>query len=81
MNERHTIPPVQYFLDYEIRATWWSGLIGWDWFQNLEAKYFARKTVRKYARYKQSMETHWKILKWAEAEELAAAQKAETKDA
>jgi hypothetical protein len=42
------------FLDYEIRSSWWASCIGWDWGQELSGKYFAWKTSRKYARYKQS---------------------------
>jgi hypothetical protein len=41
------------FLDYEIRSSWWASWIGWDWGQELSGKYFAWKTSRKYARYKQ----------------------------
>lgn len=42
------------FLDYEIRSSWWASWIGWNWGQELSGKYFAWKTSRKYARYKQS---------------------------
>ena len=42
------------FVDYEIRSSWWASWIGWNWGQELAAKYFAWKTSRKYARYKQS---------------------------
>lgn len=42
------------FLDYEIRSSWWAPWIGWNWGQEIAAKYFAWKTSRKYARYKQS---------------------------
>jgi hypothetical protein len=42
------------FLDYEIRSSWWASWIGWNWGQKLSGKYFAWKTSRKYARYKQS---------------------------
>ncbi len=42
------------FLDYEIRSSWWASWIGWNWGQELSGKYFAWKTIRKYARYKQS---------------------------
>jgi hypothetical protein len=42
------------FLDYEIRSSWWASLISWDWGQKLSGKYYAWKTSRKYARYKQS---------------------------
>ena len=41
-------------LDYEIRSSWWASWIGWNWGQELSGKYFAWKTSRKYARYKQS---------------------------
>lgn len=43
-----------FFLDYEIRSSWWASWIGWNWGQELSGKYFAWKTSRKYARYKQS---------------------------
>ena len=42
------------FLDYEIRSSWWASWIGWNWGRELSGKYFAWKTSRKYARYKQS---------------------------
>lgn len=42
------------FLDYEIRSSWLASWIGWNWGQELSGKYFACKTSRKYARYKQS---------------------------
>ncbi len=42
------------FIEYEIRSSWWASWIGWDWGQELSGKYFAWKTSRKYARYKQS---------------------------
>lgn len=42
------------FLDYEIRSSWWASWISWDFGQELSGKYFAWKTSRKYARYKQS---------------------------
>ena len=42
------------FLDYEIRSSWWASWIGWNWGRELSGKYFAWKTRRKYARYKQS---------------------------
>lgn len=41
------------FLDYEIRSSWLASWIGWNWGQELSGKYFAWKTSRKYARYKQ----------------------------
>jgi len=42
------------FLDYEIRSSWWASWIGWNWGRELSGKYFAWKTIRKYARYKKS---------------------------
>jgi len=42
------------FLDYEIRSSWWASWISWNWGQELSGKYFAWKTSKKYARYKQS---------------------------
>ncbi len=43
-----------FFLDYEIRSSWWASWIGWNWGQELAGKYFAWKVKRKYARYNQS---------------------------
>ncbi len=45
---------LSFFLDYEIRSSWWASWVGWDWGQELSGKYFAWKTSRKYARYKQT---------------------------
>lgn len=42
------------FLDYEIKSSWWALWVGWNWMQKLLGKYFAWKTSRKYARYKQN---------------------------
>ncbi len=39
------------FLDYEVRSSWWAGLIWWEWGQNLAASYFVWKTKRKFNRY------------------------------
>ncbi len=46
--------PLSTLLDYEIRASWWAMLIGFSFGYELAGKYFAWKTSRKYARYKQS---------------------------
>ena len=46
--------PMSVFLDYELRSSLWASWIGWDWAQNISAKYFVWKVLRKYARYKKS---------------------------
>ena len=43
------------FLHYGIRSSWWAPLIGWDWGQELSAKYFAWKTRIKYKKYEKSI--------------------------
>ncbi len=48
------IKPIHNFLGYEIRSSWWASWISWNWGQELLGSYFAWKTRRKYARYKQS---------------------------
>lgn len=37
--------------DYEIASSWLAQYIWFGWGQRLAAKYFARKTIRKYRRY------------------------------
>lgn len=39
-------------LDYEVRASWWAGWIGFEWGQTLASRYFAWKVNRKFRRYK-----------------------------
>lgn len=46
--------PLIFFLDYEVRSSWWASRIGWGWAQKLSAKYFSWKVKRKYTRYKTS---------------------------
>jgi len=50
----HANIPMSVFLDYELRSSLWASWIGWDWAQNISAKYFVWKVLRKYARYKRS---------------------------
>lgn len=38
-------------LFYEVGASWWSGLVGNSFLQNLASSYFAWKVKRKYKRY------------------------------
>jgi hypothetical protein len=45
------IKDITFFLDYEIKSSWWAGWIGWNWGQELSVKYFIWKTKRKYSRY------------------------------
>lgn len=42
---------IQEILDYEVRSSWWSNLLGIECLRVLAARYFAWKTRRKYARY------------------------------
>jgi hypothetical protein len=55
---------IHYFLDYEIRSSWWASWIGWNWLQELSGKYFAWKVKRKYARYEQSKMWQQRISRW-----------------
>jgi hypothetical protein len=55
---------IHYFLDYEIRSSWWASWIGWNWLQELSGKYFAWKVRRKYARYEQSKMWQQRISRW-----------------
>lgn len=43
-------------LDYEIRSSIWACYISNEFLQKLSGKYFAWKCLRKYKRYKNSME-------------------------
>jgi hypothetical protein len=43
-------------LEYEVHSHWLSGLINFNWGQELLAWYFARKVARKYRRYLKSMD-------------------------
>lgn len=45
------IKDITFFLDYEIKSSWWASWISWNWAQELSAMYFAWKTKRKYSRY------------------------------
>ena len=42
---------IKYFLDYEIRSSWWACWVWWGWGKDLAARYFSWKTNRKYVRY------------------------------
>jgi len=46
---------IHLFMEYEIRSSRWAKLISWDWLQELSAHYFAKKTLRKFNRYKKSL--------------------------
>lgn len=54
MGSERKVAPLEDFLDYEVRSSWWASWIGWDWGQELAGSYFAWKTRRKYTRYKTS---------------------------
>lgn len=43
-------------LKYEVAASWWAELVGWDWAQNIAGKYFAWKVRRKWNRYRAMLE-------------------------
>ena len=49
-------------LDYEVKSSWWSGLIFWNWGRDLAGTYFANKVKRKYRRYTKSVE-HQNLIK------------------
>lgn len=36
---------------YEVRSSWWTKFVWWDWGQTLASKYFVWKTKRKWNRY------------------------------
>ncbi len=42
---------IAFLIEYEIRASWWTGYVSSDGLQGLAARYFARKTKRKLKRY------------------------------
>jgi len=46
-----TKQPIEVFVDYEVRASWWVQWVSWAWLQHLAARYFAWKVKRKYRRY------------------------------
>jgi hypothetical protein len=48
-------------LDYEVRASWWAGRVGWPWLQRRASAYFARKVRRKWARYQRSVAVAQKL--------------------
>lgn len=52
---------IKYFLDYEIRSSWFASWISWDWMQEISAKYFAWKTLKKYKKYERSKMLEQKI--------------------
>lgn len=54
--------PIQEFLEYEVRSSWWARDVFWGWGQDLTARYFAWKTRKKYARYINSLEIQKKLL-------------------
>lgn len=43
-------------LRYEIFSSWWNGWIGFNWAQDLTARYFAWKVVRKFNIYLKAIE-------------------------
>ncbi len=53
---RPPVMSIEHLMLYEISSSWWARGISNDWLQNLAARYFAWKTKRKYARYKQHIE-------------------------
>lgn len=56
-----TDSPLRFFLDYEIRSTWWASWIGWNWGQEISGRYFAWKVKRKYGRYLLSKEMEKRV--------------------
>jgi hypothetical protein len=45
------VDELQRFCEYEIAASVWAAKMSRGWMQRLAARYFVRKTRRKYARY------------------------------
>jgi len=43
---------LEMFVEYELSGSWWVGFISCDWLQNLVAAYVAKRTQKKYNRYK-----------------------------
>lgn len=43
---------LEMFLEYELSGRPWVGFIRWDWLQELVAAYLAKRTQKKYNRYK-----------------------------
>lgn len=52
---------LQEILDYEIRGSIIAQFVGVGWLQDIIAKHYAKKAVRKYKRYKHSKEMEAKI--------------------
>jgi hypothetical protein len=63
--------PLRMILDYEIRSSWWVGLVSWEWGQELSVKYFVWKTKRKYVRYKVTKLWEDKLKEYYEQESQA----------
>lgn len=43
---------LEMFIEYELSGRCWTGFINWDWLQELVAAYIAKRTQKKYKRYK-----------------------------
>lgn len=55
--------PIETFVEYEIRSSWWCKDISNKILQNLAAKYFVWKTKRKYSRYSESIKMQKELLR------------------
>lgn len=40
----------KFLIEYEVKSSWWTKYISFDWMQELAARYFAWKVERKIAR-------------------------------
>lgn len=49
-------------LDYEVRTSWVSSFIWFDWGQDLMSKYLVRKAERKYKAYLKSKELEKELM-------------------
>lgn len=45
-------------VDYEVRSSWWTPYVGWEWAQTLAARWYAWKVNRKMGRIIES-ERRW----------------------
>jgi hypothetical protein len=43
-------------LAYEVASSWWAPMVSWSWAQNLAAKYYTRKAMRKWGRINSRIE-------------------------
>lgn len=53
--KNHRLLEMKFFLDYEVRSSWFASYISFNWLQQLVGRYFAWKVRTKYRRYKKSL--------------------------